>query len=296
MGEIVEGRIIEDMMEHEKKFLHMLGLSMIESFSSSKIDIVNSDGVIVGLIEKRKVYNQNKKKNLPAVFGYHTEVKSDTIIYDATRRLDTSHHNFQYEFKIKQGNEWSDAYLALGENVDFFLKNGQGRVEFSMNDDRMYLGMMGDILGIKKEETIVVGLRDTNKKYSYTCSNNEKEGNKEEGSYSATFDIEFVEDSGCSLDEKNISIKRKMWKDGEIVEVEESRMSGTIEGIISNDSLAKGEFHNFGTILNTIFRSEEDAMVQLLGERRLQIPEIRAFLSDINEKAEASQLFKVKKI
>lgn len=294
--EIVEGRIIEDMMEHEEKFLHMLGLSMIESSNYSKIDIVDNNGVIVGFIEKRKVHSQNKKKNLPAVFGYHTEINSDTITYNATRRLDTSHHNFQYEFKVKQENEWNDAYLALGENVDFFLKNEQGRVEFNVNSDRMYLSMMDDAFGIKKEKTIVVGLRDTNKKYSYTCSNSEKKENNEKDSHRTTFDIEFVDDSCYCLNEENISIKKKKWKNGEVVETEESRMKGTIEEIISSDHLAKSEFSDFRTILNTIFCSEEDVIVQLLGEERLQISEIRAFLSNINKKEEAYHLTKVKKM
>ena len=102
------------------------------------ICFVVKDGKTVGTIKYKKIHHQNKKKNLPAVYGYVVDIDSDDISCHYTRNEDDDKLYFEFDV-LNKGVKNSHVELSLDDTISLTIWNEKyGFFDFNLDKKHIY--------------------------------------------------------------------------------------------------------------------------------------------------------------
>ncbi len=253
-------------MEHEEKFIQLLGLQLVGPSSSNCYNILDEEGKIVGFIQYRKVHREKDGK--PAVFGYHMVISNDKIFYDDTRFLQDELSKFCYHFDIKNEKDKKMAVsLQFGNKSSIVVQDGwREKMMFTLDSDHMYLNFQRDTYCFHKEEIVALerGVFDCTYEYQLRFCEKGKSLDKEKGR--TTFDIQFKESPHEFIGGGNICRKTTLWKDGREVESHRILLDSTLEEEIMYHKRGLESFRYFRKSLNEMLPFKQD-IISLVAEQ-----------------------------
>lgn len=271
-------------MEHEKIFLDLLDLKMEGPDKSNRFKIIDSNEKEVGFIQKKKLHSKNIKKNIPAIFGYHTEIESDSISYVATRRinnrsdkeLNLNDTNCFYEFKIKrEDGDYDLVQLNLGVNSSLTIYSVEyGYMTFFIEPEKLYFNYKSQTDNFNIEETVVVevdylsGMEQIHKgkEYAYCISFCDKEKSLEEKQGRTTRELLVKNNPYPFFYSNRIQVKERSWKNGRLTASRDSYVNGTVSELIFKHQMGIDAFSHFRYLVNQVLPFKQD-ILQFMIER-----------------------------
>ncbi len=165
-------------MNSEIKFIELLNYELVGPDNSNRCVILDENKNNIGYIQKKKIHNKNIKKNLPAVYGYITNIDSDLIKLSRTRKIESqnnlysSNHDY-YEFEIKVSEtEYANIRLDMGElNRSITIWSEEyGYINFEVTKERLFLNYKSETDNYNIEETVIVEDNKMSNSYTYDIS------------------------------------------------------------------------------------------------------------------------------
>lgn len=258
-------------MEHEYKFLNMLGYKIKPSYES-RWNIFDENDNIVGFIQRKKMINKNKKKELSAVFGYVMEIESDAISYKKKRQFNYEYDVFYYAFDIKRENGKNDHVdMNCGEFPSITLWSEEyGCMEFRINNDGLFVNFKSKTENFNLEEIIVFkGSAEVenyrSKEYTYQISycNNKIELSDNNSNGRTSHEITFKSTS-YQQDCNQMEIGECSWINGKLRTNKKNISTGTVEEATIKHQMGIDALSHFRYILNNIVPFKQEIMSAIL--------------------------------
>lgn len=287
--------LINHDIEYEKRLIEVLGYNLEKSSNANVWNITDSDGKKAGFIEYKKIYNKNKKLNLPAAYAYIMIIDNNDISYKNLRRITDKNGNlitdidFFYEFDIKRKNKNSD-HVVIGLGKYPFLElwsNDYGHMCFRLDFKGLYLNYMSKTNNFNVEETLILNADEENaynylKEYEYVISYCDKniDITDETAKGVRTREISGV----SSIDEQgsNLLISEKSWINHKIRIDRKSIVTGSVEDMIIKHRVGIESFEHFRYLINKILPFKEEVIATLLKEQGGNKNVTEIFLPDLN--------------
>lgn len=245
-------------IESEVRFLNLFGYQVIGPDDSQRYIVVDQNGMDIGVIQKKKLHHKNTKKNLPTVFGYYTQIKSDKIEYQNVRREDNS--NNTYKFTLQNENK-DQVCLCLGKSLTIWSKE-YGYMNFTMKESTMSINYDRKTDQNHMEETIYIESSNRKKAYEYCISTCDKNKKMENAKDRTTYNISFSHDSNQV--ENTISIHELHWEKNTITKDQITVVSGTIEEVIEKHQAGRNAIQYFRNAVNQLLPFQNEVLTILL--------------------------------
>lgn len=245
-------------IESEVRFLNLFGYQVIGPDDSQHYIVVDQNGMDIGVIQKKKLHHKNTKKNLPTVFGYCTQIKSDKIEYQNVRREDNS--NNTYKFTLQNENK-DQVCLCPGKSLTIWSKE-YGYMNFTMKENTMSINYDRKTAQDHVEETIYIESSNRKKTYEYCISTCDKNNKMENAKDRTTYNISFSHDSNQT--ENTISIHELHWKENTITKDQSAVVTGTIEEVIEKHQAGRNAIQYFRNAVNQLLPFQNEVLIMLL--------------------------------
>ncbi len=245
-------------IESEVRFLNLFGYKVIGPDDSNRYLVVDQNGMDIGFIQKKKLHHKNTKKNLPAVFGYCTQIKSDKIEYQNVRREDNL--NNTYEFTLQNENK-DQVCICLGKSLTIWSKE-YGYMNFTMKESTMSINYDRKTDRAHVEETIYIESSNRKKAYEYCISTCDKNKRMKNAKDRTTYNTSFSHDSNQA--ENTISIHELHWKENTITKDQSAVVSGTIEEVIEKHQAGHNAIQYFRATVNKLLPFQNEVLIMLL--------------------------------
>lgn len=261
-------------LEHEQILLKMLGLKIVETDSPNVLNVTTRNGKEVGSIKRKKIHNRKVRKG---TFGYQTEIETEQVHYSFTRvseddfkeKCFKKDNRFFYAFDIKKDNKKNHyVELNLGLNPSLAIWSEEyGFVNFSINNDKMYVNFRSETESFKVEESIEVRMNNEvlhpfGERYSYQldfCSKGESLENKNSKvTYLISVDI---------INEKEISICEQTWRKNKLIKNKVTNVEGTISEAITKHKDGIAAFNRFRYFINELLPCRKEIIGVMLEKR-----------------------------
>ncbi len=248
-------------IKSEVRFLNLFGYRVIGPDDYSRYLVVDEKGKEIGFIQKKKLHHKNAKKNLPAVFGYCTQIKSDKIRYQNVRRQDGTNHD-TYEFMLQNPN-MDQVCICLGKSLTIWSKE-YGYINLTMKENMMSINFDRKTDKNHIEETIYIESSNRKKAYEYCISTCDKNKKMENAKDRTTYNTSFSHDSNQA--ENTISIHELHWEKNTITKDESAVVSGTIEEVIEKHQTGRNATQYFRNVVNQLLPFQNEVLTMLLEE------------------------------
>lgn len=289
-------------IEHEKKLLELLGYNLIGPDKSNRWLILDENNKQVGFIQYKKLFKKNVKKGTPAIYGYHTEIDSKGICYNATRKIndiqDKNNYGsiFNYELDIKrENNDVDHLEFNVGETPSLTLWSKEyGFMRFQISSDKLFLNFQSKTENFNVQEIIV-----------YQLYNRQFSNLPNEYTYQLNYcnkDIDLNDDFAKGIkgrlitgksspeqqDHNEIKILERSWINNKLRVNRESVVIGNLEEMITKHKMGIDSFKHFRFLINQILPFKQEVVSTMLGEKSgenlsLFIPELGKVTEKIAE-------------
>lgn len=158
-----------DKIKYEQILVDLLGLNIVET-NDECFQILDEDNKLVGYVKKVKVFNSDEGS--PITFNFRTDIKTDTISFTSSRRIDkfTKKDNlFEYNIDIIEKNQIvsKKITLNLGEKPNIVITDkNDDTIKFQVEYDRLYFSYYTKLKD-KKYENIIVEIKNYNSGIEY---------------------------------------------------------------------------------------------------------------------------------
>lgn len=257
-------------MEYEYKFLNMMGYK-IKPLYESRWNVFDENDNIVGFIQRKKMINKNKKKALPAVFGYIMEIESDTISYKSKRQFNCETNAFNYQFDIKRENGESDHVdMNCGEFPNITIwSHKYGYMQFHIHYDGLFANFKSRTENFNLEEIIIFkgGENENNcrKEYVYQIGYSDKKIElSDENSNGRTTREICIKSNSYQQDCNQVRVIERTWISGNLRDNRENIVKGTIEEAVTKHQMGIDALSHLRYILNSILPFKQEIMDAML--------------------------------
>lgn len=281
-------------MEHELKFLNMLGYKTVElqGYNQTRWDILDEKGDKVGTIQRKRLYKEHKTKG-PAVFGYTMEINNDTIAYKNTRRLDSDYGLFGYSFDIKRESGTNHVEVSCGEFPSITIWSQEhGYMSFNVSYDGLFANFKSQTERFNIEEVVVFKYRkrderdiDSEKEYTYQIGYCDRKFNLADSKpLDGTSRIISAKHHPDYQSLNQIEIEEITWKNKKLRANRKNTYVGTVEETIERQQMGIDAVSHFRHLLNSILPFKQEIMSAMLVKTPYVVEQgIELFLPDVIE-------------
>ncbi len=294
-------------IEHEKKLLEILGYNLIGPNKSNRWLIIDQNNKEVGFIQYKKLFKKNIKKGTPAIYGYHTEIDSKDICYNATRKIDDVHDKNNYgsiyynsifscELDIKrENNDVDHLEFNVGKTSSLVLWSKEyGFMHFELASDKLFLNFQSKTENFNVEETIL-----------YKLYNRQFSNLPNEYTYQLNYcnkDIDLHDDlakgiRGRSItgksspdqqDNNEIEVIERSWINNKLRINRESVVIGNLEEMITKHKMGIDSFKHFRFLINQILPFKQEVVSTMLGKNSSE--NLSLFIPELGEEFQSKVL------
>lgn len=286
-----------DAMEHELKFLNMLGYKMgaIPDCDNSRWDIIDENDKKVGTIKKQKM-NKKPDKEGNIVFGYNMKIDSDKITYADIRRVDNNYGTFCYNFEIKRENSTDHVEMSCGQCPGVTIwSNEYGYMNFRISHDGLFANFKSKTESFNIEEAVNFKInkydkKETNygKEYAYVIGYCDKAIELTDlnsiGRKTREISAKYKPGFGNRVNNQ-VEIEERTWKESKLKVSRTNTYVGTVQEMIEKHKMGIDAISHFRYLLNKILPFKEEVMGAMLARTPyITEPGIELFLPDVIEK------------
>lgn len=275
-------------IDYEKKFIELLGYSLIGPDKSNRWVIIDDNNNQVGFIQYKKLFNKNDKKGYPATFGYCTMIDSSEVSYKSTRRLNnigsrlSSDVESSYDFDVKRENGDIDhVEISMGEfpNLNIWSKR-YGFFDFKVNQEGLFLDYKSKTEKFNIEELVTFksDREKGYKRYLYQIRYCDKKLELSNGNLRGTTIREI---SGSCQESNRLELSEKTWINGKLRTDRESEVIGTVEEMVVKHQMGIDSFNHFRFLINQILPFKQDVVSFMLNDEIVKERGLSLFISDL---------------
>lgn len=256
---------------YEKELIDMLGYNIVGPDTNNRWIILEDDNQI-GFIQYKKLHS--RKKNKPAVYGYHTEIDSSTIIYNESRSSMMDRKN--YNIYVKTENEIPDYYTITLGNAPSIKASGKkcGPMSFSIAPGFIELEFQSKNDQYVFEE--FVSYDNIKQSFSYTVTSIDNESNEQSSLVLSARSDNFKQSN-------KLLLTQYTWKNEILEDNYSSIVEGTIDDLVSNLDMINNSFDYFKSLINYLLPFKENIYDTLVNDEVIINNNIESFFKAINK-------------
>ncbi len=290
---------IKHNIDYEKRFIELLGYSLVGPNGSNCWIILDENKKQVGYIQYKKMYNGNLKKGDSEIFGYYTFIDSSIIRYEYPRKLNDKEGNIidsndtDYFFGIKRDYpEYDYVTMNIGEFPSLTVDSKKyGNIDFKVDRHGLYLKFNSLTEKFNIEEKLVYqNIGDEYhhyKEYDYQIRNCKKgiELDNIKGSISRK-----IRGTNWGNEEDQVMVQEITWVYGNIRKFKVYVVQGTVEEMATKNKMGIDFFNHFRFLINKIIPFKEEIISLMINENMAEQYNLLMFLPEYNkEKGRARQ-------
>ncbi|HOZ54070.1 MAG TPA: hypothetical protein PKY25_01930 [Bacilli bacterium] len=279
-------------MEQELMFLNMLGYKM-KPLYETRWNILDENDNIVGYIQIKRLRKKNVETGEPAVYGYVTEIDSESISLKDRREFDDKSEHFYCEFNIKREGELDRAEISFGKYPRITIWSKQyGFMNFYIDSNTLYANYKSQTETFNVEELVIFKYTKNNetdiyskKEYIYQIRHCDKEHelNDNDSIGRNTREISVKYDLWGNK-ENEVKVERRTWKNGKLISNITNTCSGTVEEAIEKQKMGIDAISRFRYILNDILPFKQEIVSAITTKTPYIVEQgVELFFSDIIE-------------
>lgn len=291
------------MIQYEEQLLTLLGYYVVGPDNSNRWIIFDQNHEQIGFIQRKKLYNKNKKKGLPAIFGYCMEIESQSISYKGSRKLDEEYSSLCYQFDLKRNKKLVDhVELNLGSDTPgiFIWSKEYGHMEFRfLWDGTFVVDYKTKTDQFNMREQLMLKLCNQNNEtenhsyyYAFSCCDRDKDINKNQDVMISN--VTFVSDPLEHKNENMTKIITENWDRGKMINSGHTTTGASLGTIINEWPIGIDVITNFRNFVNQALPFTQDVSVYILEQKASEYPELMLFLPDRKSEFEARSMAKVR--
>ena len=234
------------------------------------ICFVVKDGKTVGTIKYKKIHHQNKKKNLPAVYGYVVDIDSDDISCHYTRNEDDDNLYFEFDV-LNKGVKNSHVELSLDDTISLTIWNEKyGFFDFNLDKKHIYFSFPSKTDNFKIKETVSYGFCDDNvnnsaKEYYYQIDFCKGDSNinlntNHEGTSLQICGKDYIEEYYAD----RVDITQRKFVAGKLTDKNDVRVLGTASEMLREHGMGIDSFNHFRYLLDKILPFDNDLIEYII--------------------------------
>ena len=264
-------------IDYEKRLTDLLGFTILEKDSSNRWNISDGNNII-GYIQYKKLKSKDVKKNIPAKYGYHTEIVTDNFKF-IKNRLENNNLDSSYEFQFNDmnadlnldGNTSLEniCSMTISSNeygyISFALSEYSMNFEYKRQTDNFNIEEVVQIRSYNNDEAIIYAINFTNKDVDVQF------GIKDIDNYT----IEIKKTGNDSL---NVSLLA--FKDHNLLNKEEYVVKGNISEALKDLELAKLSFNYLRSFLREILPFKEDIILYMFNNLKIDNENLLYMIED----------------
>lgn len=285
---------IQHNINYEKKLVELLGYNLIGPDNSNRWLIRDDNGNQVGFIQYKKIYSENKKRGLPALFGYYTTIDSPIINYNFCRKCNNSNYrndidNFHYELDIKNKNEGNDSIeLDIGEYPTLRMWSQKyGFIDFHVADGGFHLNFKSKTENFNIEEYVYFKNETEashSAQYIYQIRYCDKNLKLDDDNLKGTIIREISGKYNQYYQEDNrLELSEKSWINGKLRTNRKNVVIGNIKEMAIKHQMGIDAFNHFRFLINEILPFKEDIISTLLSDVDIKQTGLSIFLNDYED-------------
>lgn len=283
------------MILYEEQLLTLLGYYAVGPDHSNRWIIFNQDHEQIGFIQQKKLRSKNKKKDLPAIYGYYMEIESETISYKGSRKLEDDSNLF-YQLGIKRdeklvnhvelnlGSDTPGIFIWSKENGYMelkFLYDGSFFVDFKTKGERSNIRQQVILKSINQNKDFDINYNH----YHYSLSFCDKEKDINRNHDVTILNVTFDCDSIADKDGNSMKITTENWDRGKLIKFDQVVTKATLEEAITKLSMGIDVVSNFRNFVNQVLPFEQDVISHILKQKGGDYPMLMLFLPDNDQKS-----------
>lgn len=277
----------DDRMQKELTLLGLLGYALHIDYMKN-ICFIIKDGENVGTIKYKKLHNKNKKKDLPAIYGYEVDIESDKISCHYTRK--DGENDLYYEFDIlDNGIKHSHVELSLDNSISLNIWNEKyGFFDFSLDKEHIYFSFPSKTNNLNVKETVSYGFCDDNvnsnaKEYYYQIDVSKGENILHLSTNPDTISLQisgkdYIEE--YSVD--RVDICQRKFIGNKLTSANQVRVIGTASDMLKKHKMGIDSFNHFRYLLDKILPFEKEFVEYLISNNK-SLFYLEPFVPDIND-------------
>lgn len=240
-------------IDYEKQFIDLLGYTVLEKDNSNRWVITDENNIPVGFIQYKKLKSKDMKRNIPAQFGYHTEIRNDNLQFIRNRNENNLGSN-RYEF------DFNDMHVEmLLENIASLIISSQeyGFISFVLDKHSLNFNYKRQTDNFNIEEFVQVNSLPNQESFTYSLSFTDKNNDPQFGNDNiTTFSIAVNKDA--NMIEDQILITLTTFRNNVLKSKEDYLVEGSIKEVIEGLELATLSLDYLRSFLEEILPIKED--------------------------------------
>ena len=276
----------DNRIKNELNLLGLLGYGLNIDYIKN-ICFVIKDGENVGSIKYKKFHNKNKKKDLPAVYGYEVNIESDEISCHYNR-IDGD-NSLYYEFDIlSNGVKHSHVELSLDDTISLNIWNEKyGFFDFSLDKKHIYFSFPSKTNNLNIKETVSYGFCDDNinnaaKEYYYQIDASKGDSSLHLNSFPNDISLQisgkdYIEEYSAD----RVDICQRKFVGNKLTSSNQARVVGTASEMLKKHKMGIDSFNHFRYLLIEILPFEKE-LIEYLIRNNESIYFLESFVSDFN--------------
>lgn len=240
-------------IDYEKQFIDLLGYTILEKDNSNRWVITDENNIPVGFIQYKKLKSKDMKRNIPAQFGYHTEIKNDHLQFIRNRNENNLDSN-RYEFDFKDMH----VELLLENIASLIISSKQyGFISFVLDKLSLNFNYKRQTDNFNIEEFVQVDTLPKQGTFTYSLNFTGKNNDPQFGNDNiATFSINATEDA--KMTNNKILITLTTFRNNVLKSKEDYLVEGSIKEVIESLELATLSLNYLRSFLEEILPFKED--------------------------------------
>ncbi len=240
-------------IDYEKRFIDLLGFTILKKDNSNRWVIIDENNMPVGFIQYKKLKSKDIKRNIPAKYGYLTEIKTDNLQFTKNRYENNLNSN-NYEF------DYDDMHIEmLFEDIVSLTISSQehGFISFVLDQYSLNFNYKRPTENFNIEEFVQIISLPSQESFIYSLNFTDKNNDPQFGDNNITqYTINATKDEKMKDDQVKIQIES--FENHKLQSKEDYLVKGSIKEVIKELELANLSFEYLRRFLEEILPFKED--------------------------------------
>lgn len=263
-------------IDYEKRLIDLLGFTILEKDNSNRWNISDGNNII-GYIQYKKLKCKNEKKNIPAIYGYHTEIATDHFKFIRSRGENNTKDNYEFEFKGMNVDLNLNTDLTL-ENVCSLTisSNEYGFISFVLSENSLNFDYKRQTDNFNIEEVTQVRCYDNDEAVIYAVNFTDKDIDVQFGTKNINNYTIEIKRTGS----EDLKVTLLTFKDHNLISKEEYLVKGNIGEALEKLELAKLSLLYLRSFLSEILPFKEDIILYMFNNLKIEKESLLYMIED----------------
>ncbi len=263
-------------IDYEKRLIDLLGFTISEKDNSNRWYISNGINN-VGYIQYKKLKCKNEKKNIPAKYGYHTEIVTDHFKFIRSRLENNTPANYEFEFQGMNVDLNLNIDLAL-ENVCSLTisSNEYGYISFALSEYSLNFDYKRQTDNFNIEEVTQIRSYDNDEAIIYAVNFTNKDVDVQFGTKGINNYTIEIKKAGSNT----LKVTLLTFKDHNLINKEEFLVKGNINEALEKLELAKLSLIYLRSFLREILPMSEDIILYMFNNLKIEKESLLYMIED----------------